>query len=337
MLAKRIVCFFIALLLFSGLMCSVDAVSDTTVSFHGVGVTIDLKFPEEAQPGESIWHNATITANIALTLRNLTVVIKAPVNSNLQEVFTGKDERNIFMPENDSFQWSMGPILLPQETNGKLYCFIYVNTSQSTDYAACTFYTTLVSDPTFSEIQSKYDALRESYDELNATYTALDENFTALWANYTALLSEHNQLITNYNSKVAAYASLLAQYNKLSDDYDTLNANYRSKIAELGDLQTNYDDLNTTRYNLQASYNTLQTIYEGLNQTYIDLQTELANLQERINVSEGALSSDRIVMFIFTVAVAGLIVFIVYLKRKKEEPYVVIRKETVSMKSDEES
>jgi hypothetical protein len=30
-------------------------------------------------------------------------------------------------------------------------------------------------------------------------------------------------------------------------------------------------------------------------------------------------------------------VFIVYIKRKKEEPYVVIRKETVSMKSDEES
>jgi hypothetical protein len=32
-----------------------------------------------------------------------------------------------------------------------------------------------------------------------------------------------------------------------------------------------------------------------------------------------------------------LIAFIVYLKRKKEEPYVVIRKETVSMKPDEET
>jgi hypothetical protein len=42
-------------------------------------------------------------------------------------------------------------------------------------------------------------------------------------------------------------------------------------------------------------------------------------------------------MFIFTVAVAALVAFIVYIKRKKQEPYVVIRKETVSVNPDEGS
>ena len=42
-------------------------------------------------------------------------------------------------------------------------------------------------------------------------------------------------------------------------------------------------------------------------------------------------------MFIFVVAVAALVGFIIYLKRKTQEPYVVIRKETVSMNQDEDA
>jgi type IV secretory pathway component VirB8 len=67
------------------------------------------------------------------------------------------------------------------------------------------------------------------------------------------------------------------------------------------------------------------------------LKTQLADLQENYDVSEGAVNSYRVVMFMCVVAVGSLIALIVYLKRKKEEPYVVIRKETVNMKSDEET
>jgi len=335
MRAKRIVYFFIVLLLFSGLMYSTCALSINNVSFNGVGVTIDLTFPEESYPNRTITHNLTITANGDLKLQNFTLFIYAPINSALQHI---ENETAVLpMQENQSLPIIIS-IRLPENVNGRLYCVMYVETEidQTIEHSSCTFYTTLVSEPTFSEMFANYTSLQADYETLLSEYDDLLTNCSSLLANYKALLSEHNQLTADYNSKVAAYASLLAQYNKLSDDYDALNANYRSKITELGDLQTNYDDLNTTRYNLQASYNTLQTIYEGLNQTYTDLQTELTNLQERINVSEGVLNSDRIVMFIFTVAVAALIAFIVYLKRKKEEPYVVIRKETVSMKSDED-
>ncbi len=342
--AKKIVCFFIVLLLFSTLTCSVGASSDTTVSFRGAGITINLTYPDEARPAESIWHNATIIANTALTLRNLTVVIKAPVNSSWQEVFTGKDERNIFMQQNDSFPWSMGPILLPQGVNGKLACFIYVNTSQSTDYATYTFYTTHASEPTLSEMQNLYNEMLANYTILQANYsTLLNEyngllaNYSSLFAIYTALLSERNALWAQYNAQVATYESLLNSYNKLSDDYDALNANYRSKLSELGALQSDYESLNSTRYSLQADNEALQADYDELKQTNTELQNELANLQERITRSENDLNSNRIVMFIFTVAVAALVAFIVYIKRKKQEPYVVIRKETVSVNPDERS
>jgi predicted nuclease with TOPRIM domain len=325
------------LLLFSGLMYSACASSIKNVSFNGVGVAIDLTFPEESYPNITITHDVTITANTNLKLRNFTLFVYAPINSVLQYI-TNDTVAWPSMQENESLPVVNILIWLPENVNGRLYCLMYVETEINLviKRSSCTFYTTLVSEPTFSEMQSEYDVLWEDYILLDAKYKALDENFTILWANYTLLLSELDQLKADYNSKVVAYETLLAQYNKLSDDYDALDANYGSKIAEFGALQTDYGDLNSTCYSLQTSYNALSAVYAALNQTYTILQTEFDTLQERINVSESALNTDRIVLFIFVVTVAALIAFVVYLKRKKEEPYVVIRKETVSMKSEED-
>ena len=365
MRTKKIVCFFVVSLLLSGLMVRVDASSTSTISLHGVRLTVDLTFPDEANPSESIWHNATITANTNLFLRNLTMVIKAPVNSSWQEAWSGKDERNILMQEDDSFLWLMGPISLPEGTNGKLLCFMYLNTSQSTDYAAFSFYTTLVSEPTFSEMQTlyyemlaNYTSLQQDYETLLSDYNGLLADYSIVFDNYTTLLSEYDQLVTdhgtlqddyedlwgNYSSLYATYTAVLSERNQLDadlnikvSDYDTLYENYRAKTNELGNLQEIYSALNDTYYDLQTERDNLRTDITALNQTYINLQTDLAELQERFTDSEGELNSDRIVMFIFVITVAALITFIVYLKRKKEQPYVVIRKETVSMKSEEET
>ncbi len=332
MQAKKIVCFFSVLLLFSGLMCRVGA-SSTTVSFRGGGVTIDLAFPEEAHPNANMTHNVTITAHTDLSLHYFTLFIYAPVNATWQEVKNRTISWDFL--ENETLT-SRIEFQLPKNTNGTLYCEMAVQTDQSSDYSSYKFYTTRVSELTFSEMQNLYYELLANYTMLQADYDSLDANYTSLFADYTALLSEYNQLVADYNSKVAAYESLLAQYNKLSDDYDSLQADYGSKIDEFSALQTDYSDLNSTRYSLQTGYNALSAVYAALNQTYNDLLTEYNDLEQRITVSESALNADRIVLFIFVVAVAALIAFIVYLKRKKEEPYVVIRKETVSMKSEED-
>jgi uncharacterized protein YozE (UPF0346 family) len=385
---KKTCCFLITLLLFSGLVYSVDA-STTTASFRGGGVTIDLTFPEEAHSNIAITHNATITANTDLSSINIGVLVYAPVNSNLQLI---KNQPLSWgtLYENQSLPTTQIPILLPKQAKGTLYCIITVQTDQTTDTLSYKFYTTRVSELTFSEMQTlyneilanynslhaDYEALLGEYDGLWANYTSLLANYTALlsahdslineyneilanynslqgdyeallgeydglWANYTsllanytALLSAHDSLINEYNSQVSTYEALLANYNELSNDYDTLNANYNARTSDLGDLQTNYNELNTTRYDLQASYNTLQTVYTALNQTYTELKNNLESLQRDFNTSEGIVGADRVVMFIFIVTLAALIVFIVYIKRNKQEPYLVIRKETVNVNDE---
>ena len=338
---KKTCYFLISLLLFSGLLYSVDA-SSTTASFCGGGVTIDLTFPEEAHSNIAITHNATITANTDLSSINIGVLVYAPVNSNLQLI---KNQPLSWgtLYENQSLPTTQIPILLPKQAKGTLYCIITVQTDQTTDTLSYKFYTTRVSELTFSEIQTLYNEILANYNSLHADYEALLGEYDGLWANYTSLLanytvllSAHDHLINEYNSQVSTYEALLANYNELSNDYDTLNANYNARTSDLGDLQRNYNDLNTTRYDLLANYNTLWTVYTALNDTYTELKNDLKSLQKDFNTSEGTVGADRVVMFIFIVTLAALIVFIVYIKRKKQEPYLVIRKETVNV-NDENS
>ena len=355
MRAKKPVCFFSALLLLSMLTCSVDASSDATMSFSGGGVTVYLTYPEEARPNATI----TITAIATTTLQNFTTVIKASVNSSWVEIFSAQDTFSKLFP----YSYNL-TVPLPQEANGTLQCFIFVDTS-TIDDLSITLYTTLVSDPTFSEMRVLYDemlanytSLREDYEILFNDYNGLLADYTILFDDYTTLLNDYNQLVAdhgallddyddlsaNYSSLSANYTALLSQHNQLTSnynskvsEYDTLDDNYRVKINELGNLNDIYSDLNDTYYMLQTDYSNLQIARSTLNQTLNTLQAAFDELQGRFTDSENAVNSDRVVMFIFVVTVAALIAFIVYLKRKKEEPYVVIRKETVSMNQDEDT
>ena len=368
MQSKKIVCFFSVLLLLSALMYIGDASSSVTVSFRGGGVTIDLTYPEEAHPNATITHNVTITAHTDLSLQSFTLFIYAPVNETLQEVKNRTISWDFL--ENETLT-SRIEFQLPQDTNGTLYCEMTVKTDQTADTSSYKFYTTRVSELTLSEMQTlyyemlaNYTSLQGDYQTLLNGYNGLLANYSNLFTNYTTLLSEYEQLLAdhdtllddydelsaNYSSLYATYTTLLSQHNQLTADYnsqvskynnllesyDNLDENYRVKGTELDNLQTDYDDLNSTRYNLQIDYEALQAGFITLNQTYYNLQTAFADLQRRFTDSEGAVNVDRVVMFIFLVTVAVLIAFIVYLKRKKEDPYLVIRKETVSMKSDEE-
>ena len=340
MQTKKIACCLSILLFFSGSLCTVGALSNLSVSFHGVGITISLTFPEEAHPLDNISHNITITANTALTIQNFTIFIYAPVNSSWQEI-KNQTITSFDLLQNQNLTSRIG-FILPQEANGTLCCFIYVLTDQSADYFSTTFYTTHVSVLTFTEMQSRFNELLSNYTILQSNYDALLQDYDGLLANYSGLLTDYetllnkyNSLSTDYNNSVVTYETLLNAYDSLSTEHNTLNSNYGALLNKYNALQTDYNSLNSTRYSVQASYNSLNTAYRSLNQTYVDLETQINELNQRVNLSENALNSDKIVMFIFIVTLLCLIALIVYFKRKEKEPYVVIRKETVTVKSDQ--
>jgi predicted nuclease with TOPRIM domain len=334
MQAKNAVILLSILILLSGLSHSSGALPIESLSMTGEGVTINLTFPSEAHPLDSITHNLTITANTGLTM-DFTIFIYAPVNSIWQEV-RNQTLTGYSLPENGTFTSRLG-FTLPQEANGALYCVLNVSTDVNNKDVSAVLYTTRVSTLNFDEMQTLYNEMLANYTELQANYTtllneydSLFANYSSLFDNYTILFSQYNQLSTEYDDKVKAYQTLSDNYDALLSKYNSLNTNFTSKTKA-------YNDLNSTYNSLQENYTKLQADYDELNQTYTGLQEKLDNLQTDLNNSQNAVNTDRIVMFIFVITLVALIAFIIYLKRGKEEPYVVIRKETVSMNQDENS
>jgi len=335
MQAKRLVCLLNLVLLLSILTFSVEAFSETAVSFHGGGVTVDLTYPEEARPNSTIEHKIEITAMSTTELQNFTVVVRASVNSSWVEIFSARDTFPQTLPKSYNLT-----ISIPQEANGMLQCFIFVD-SNSIDDLSTTLYTTLVSEPPFSELRilyyemlTNYTNLKEDYEELLGKHNELLFNYSNILAEYSTLLSDYNQLETDYANRVSAYLTLDADYKNLSEDYETVDTDRDFKINQLNDLQTTYENLTATNTALETDYAKLDDEYSMLKQNYTDLQTVIIELQRDITNAENTVNSNNIVILICIISLVALIVLIVYTKRKKEEPYIVIRKETVNMKSD---
>ena len=338
MFPQKKACILTALVLFSVLVSQVRA-SPNLTTLRADGVTIAIIFPEEAHPLDTITHNVTITAHTALTLQAFTLFIYAPVNSSLQEIknrtLTWDFTENENLTTRIEFQ-------LPKNANGTLNCVMTFQTSQVTSYSSQIFYTTRVSQLTFSEMQNLYNQMLAKYTRQETDYQTLLNNYNGLLANYnsslanyTNLLSQYNDLQTRYNSQVTTYESLLSANNRLSQDYTALDANYRTRLNELTASQSDYELLNNTRNSLQTSYNMLQNIYNALSQTHNDLLAERDNLLRELNSSEGEAGTNRLIAFIFLLTIAALMALVFYLKRKKLDPYIVIRKETVTVDKDD--
>lgn len=340
MKGKRIGYLLIALVFFYGVAGIVSA-QPISLLFSGGGVTVDLAFPEEAHPNSTLTHNVTITAHTDLSLQFFTFFIYAPVNGTWQEV------------KNRTISWdflgnesltSRIEFELPLDTNGTLRCEMTFQTDQISDLLLSSFYTTRVSELTFSEMLLLYNEMLVNYTTLQANYVSLVNeyngllaNYSTLLANYTALVSEHNELLTEYSAQVASYESLESDYRDRQSDVSKLRSDLYAEESNFDVLQGNYSSLNSTFSSLEGNYTELEgnyTVLEGfynaLNDVKTQLEAEYSGLQSYSDV-------NRVVMFILVLIVAGLIALIIYIRRRESEPYVIIRKETVALKPDKKS
>jgi hypothetical protein len=337
---KRIGYLLIALVFFYGVA---DVVSAPPVSLliNGGGVTVDLTFPEEAHPNSTITYNVTITAYANLTLQFFTLFIYAPINTSWQEVKNRTISWDFLENENLT---SRIEFEVPPDTNGTLRCEITFQTDQTSDLLSSSFCTTRVSELTFSEMLLLYNEMLANYTLLQVNYSALMNeyggllaDYSTLLADYTALLSEHNELLTEYGAQVASYESLEKTYKNLQSEISSVRSDLYAKNSEFSSLQANYGSLNSTFFGLQGNYTVLQGNYTVLEGFYITLNNAKTQLEADYANLQNSLTNDRVVMFIFIVVVVSLIALLIYMRRKESEPYVVIRKETVTVKPDKES
>jgi hypothetical protein len=225
MLLKKKVYFLIALILIAGFIYGAQASQTNTVSFSSAGVTINSTFPEEAHPSEVVSHNVTITSTSPVTLRSVTIVVKAQQGQSWQEIYNGTDTISQPLPKIYNLQ-----ITLPQWVNGRLYCSILVRTTNVGDLST-TFYSTAVGEVTFSEIQILYSEILANYSSLKSDNSALLSQYNKLLANCSSLLADYDTLVTQHGSLRSEYESLRSEYNQLNQTYRNETDGMRQTIS----------------------------------------------------------------------------------------------------------
>lgn len=294
------------------MLAGIGAVSAQTssVSFEGAGVVISLSFPEDAHPNDSINH--TIAANTTVsTPLEIVLVVYAPVGSTHQLI------------ANVSKSWDNLPVVglppysvtftLPQGANGRLRCILYGRTNQMADFMSFTFYSTYVRSVSYSELQSAYNELLTNHSKLMTDFENLLDEYDGLRSENIGLISSQETLLKDYNEIKANYSSLRSSFTSLQNEVNVKNSSYNGLLAD---------------------YNSLAFNHSSLQGNYTSLESLVANIQQSIKDSEAAVNGDRVIMIILIATIAGLIALIAYVRRKKQEPYLVIRKETVTLDKD---
>ena len=293
---KVLVCLVAVLGFLFGSINEASASAVGNVSFRGAGVVIDMEFPEEAHPTDTVTLNVTITALLALKLQNFTLVIKVLVDTGWQQVY--KEQMLSLSMDPGEVLVRLVWFTLPKEAHEVLYCEMYVLTDKAPSLPA-------------TYIFNATHVRTVTYDELLANYSSLLTDYETLLGSYNALLAQYRGLNSTYNS-------LLIQYNSLQATFESLNSSFFTQKAA-------YDTLRTDHDSLEASYKTL-------NQTYYALTTENDSLKNTVGTRETELTMTRNGVYVLVVVTVALAALIIYNKKKKSEPYVVLRKETVTLK-----
>lgn len=295
---KFIGCLFAIMCFMSLLIYDTRASTVTAASFQAVGVAINIEFPEEAHPTDTITLNLSITALTGLHLQNFTLVIKVLVDTGWQQAY--KEQVLALSMVQDDVLVRLVWFTLPLKAHESLYCDMYVQTDKTSGFPATyTFYATRIRSMT--------------YDELLA-------NYSSLLIDYETLLASYNNLSAQYRGLNSTYRLLLNQYNSLQAAFESLNSTYFTQKASLDTLRANYDSL-------QASY-------KMLNQTYHSLEDENDKVTNTVGSQQTELTMTRYAVYALIVVAVTLAALVVYFKKKRSEPYVVLRKETVTLKQD---
>ncbi len=296
--AKRVVCLVAIMCFLSLSIQEAQALPIGNASFQGAGVAIDLEFPEEAHPTETITLNLTMTALTGLKIQNLTLVVEVLVDTGWQQAYK-EQVVSLSMMQNDTLD-RMVWFTLPLNAREALRCYMYVLTDKTPGFPLVyVFYTSRVRTLT--------------YDELLANYTSLQ-------AENEALVESSNTISAQYNALNSTYYSLLNQYDSLNATFESLNGSY---FVQKADFEA-----------LNASYDSLEADYRTLNQTYYGLTDENEELSNTVNARDAELAVAKNVAYALIVVVVALVALVIYVKKISSEPYVVVRKETVSLKPD---
>jgi len=222
--------------------------SQTVTTVSTDHFTVQLTFPESADPGNTITITTTTTAKSSGEVDNLSIEVFSYVNRQLakatsatvltnSQVYTGNTWQNtltVTIPPNADRSVMVGIVTEAWEdvssyygSYGYLPYYPYYYPSYPDNFTMYYVY-----EPSYVTVQ------KSSQQTLPLTYVlATTPEYEQLAAQHKALRQEYDSLLAKHNELSSKYEALRSDYDQLTSKYDQLGSEYKATNAELSNFR----------------------------------------------------------------------------------------------------
>jgi len=222
--------------------------SQTATTISTDHFTVQLTFPESADPGDTITVSATTTAKSSGEVDNLSIEVFAYVNRQLAKAASATVLTNKQVNSDNTWQNTL-TVAIPPNADRSVMIGIVTETWEDVSsyygsYGYLPYYpyyypsypnnpaTYYVYEPSYVTVQ------KSSQQTLSLTYVlATTPEYDQLSAQHKALQQEYDSLLAKQNDLSSKYEALRSDYDQLTSKYNQLGSEYKATGLELSNFR----------------------------------------------------------------------------------------------------
>jgi outer membrane murein-binding lipoprotein Lpp len=221
--------------------------SQTVTTISTDHFTVQLTFPESADPGNTIAISTTTTAKSTGEVDNLSIEVYAYVNRQFAKATSATVLTNRQVNSGNTWQTTLTVTISPNADRNVMVGIVtetWEETSSFNSYGYLPYYpyyypsypynstVYYVYEPSYATVQ------KSSQQTLPLTYVlATTPEYEQLSAQYKALLQEYDSLLAKHNELSSKYEALRSDYDQLTSKYNQLGSEYKATSLELSDFR----------------------------------------------------------------------------------------------------
>jgi hypothetical protein len=235
--------------------------AESTTSVSSDHLTVQLTFPESADPGKTITISATTTARANKKVNSLSIEVFTYVDQQLAKVATATVLKEQKIRSGDTWQTTLAVTIPLNAQRSTMIGTVTEVWEETTSYYSSSYYLPYYPYYPYYPYDPYYPPYPYNYTisyvyEPSYVVTEKSSQQTVPLTYVLATTPEYEQLLATHKQLQQEYDALVAKHNELSSKYESLRVDYDQTVSRYNQLESNY---NTAVLEL-ANYKTLTYI-----------------------------------------------------------------------------
>jgi len=218
--------------------------SQTVTTISTDHFTVQLTFPESADPGNTITISTTTTAKSSGQVDNLSIEVLTYVNRQLTKATSATVLTSRQVHSGNTWQTTLTVTISPNADRSVMVGIVTETWEETSSYYDSYRYLSYYPyyNPSYPYNYTMYYVYEPSYvtvqkssqQTLPLTYVlATTPEYEQLSAQHKALLQQYDDLLAKHNELSSKYEALRSDYDQLTSKYNQLGSEYKATSSEL--------------------------------------------------------------------------------------------------------